>query len=438
MWNYMATLKDARPESLKVYLKLKSASLVRNVYSLLAGLMEKPDTIWDRDPMLLNVGNGVVNLATGQLGHWAQGYYMTKQTPVRYRPNAWHSDLGKALDALPDPDELIWLQARFGQAATGHLAPANAGIVIATGGGSNGKSTLFQAVRTALGTYAAIVPEQVLTAAPGAHPTELMTLQGVRMALIEETPEGKYLPTKRLKDLAGNPTISARAMYRDFVTFDATHSLFVTTNYRPLVAEVDHGTWRRLALLTFPLRFRPAHVPLERENERHGDPELDRRLQYGTSQQEAVLTWIVEGAVKRQHRYAELPERIELETKSWQQDTDLLLHFISERTVQDADGMVSAQELFSEFKFFIEDRGHRAWTEQTFAARLSAHPELEHWEIEKRRTRRVSEVSRPAPGFAPFTDAQMQVWEGLRWKDSAPSFPPVQGVQGDFKLSPRE
>lgn len=437
-WKERAVAEDASEYVLRQLLKLNNATFIRNVFGLLGGLLEVSDDIFDRDLDLLCVGNGVVNLKTGALGAWSAGHHMTRKTNVEYHPARQHADLWKALEALPDTDEVMWLQARFGQAATGHMAPANAGLVIANGGGANGKSTIFQAVKDALGAYAAVIPEQVITAKEGAHPTELTTLMGVRMALIEETPEGKYLPTKRLKSLAGDPEMSARRMYGNFITWKATHSLFVTTNYRPLVSEVDHGTWRRLALITFPLRFKPAHQELERDTDRHGDPGLDERLRTGKAQQEAVLAWIVEGAVKRQDRYAKLPERIEQDTKAWQADTDLLTAFLTEATVFDGDGMVAAQELFEEFKYFVEARGHRGWTEQTFASRLTSHPDLEKYEIEKKRTRKVADISRRSTLAPPYSVTQIQVWEGLRWKDSAPSYVPVQGVQAPEKLSSRE
>ena len=86
------------------------------------------------------------------------------------------------------------------------------------------------------------MPERVLIANPSDHPTELMTLRGARFALIEETPEARHLSVKRLKDTVGTPTMTARLIGKNNVTWEATHSLFLTTNYTPRVDETDHGT----------------------------------------------------------------------------------------------------------------------------------------------------------------------------------------------------
>jgi putative DNA primase/helicase len=120
------------------------------------------------------------------------------------------------------------------------------------GSGENGKTTFAGAVAAALGDYYTLVPDRVILGNPSDHPTELMTLRGARFALIEETPEARRLSVNRLKKVVGTPQITARLIRQDSVTFDAVHSLFLSTNYRPVIEEVDHGTWRRLAQLRFP------------------------------------------------------------------------------------------------------------------------------------------------------------------------------------------
>jgi putative DNA primase/helicase len=111
-------------------------------------------------------------------------------------------------------------------------------------------------VQAVLGDYFLLASDRIMIADPSAHPTELMDLRGARLALIEETPEEGRLSVNRLKKVVGNPSITARRIRQDPVTFPATHTLFISTNYRPIVEETDHGTWRRLACLRFPYLFR--------------------------------------------------------------------------------------------------------------------------------------------------------------------------------------
>jgi phage/plasmid-associated DNA primase len=68
------------------------------------------------------------------------------------------------------------------------------------GQGSNGKTTIVDAIREAVGNdYAVTMPERTLLARQGDHPTDLMTLRGARLALMEEFPELGHLNVKRLK-----------------------------------------------------------------------------------------------------------------------------------------------------------------------------------------------------------------------------------------------
>src|SRR5678815_2749499 len=166
-----------------------------------------------------------------------------------------------------------WFQDRMGQALTGHPVPDHM-LVIAHGGGANGKSTVMNITRRTLGDYGVLVSDRVLMANPDAHPTELMDFRGARYALMEETPEARHLNVQRLKTSIGTESIKARRIRQDPVEFLTSHSLFINTNYRPIVTETDHGTWRRLSLMPWPFTFRKPGVPLSGPYDRTGDPKL--------------------------------------------------------------------------------------------------------------------------------------------------------------------
>ena len=117
---------------------------------------------------------------------------------------------------------------------------------------------------------------------------------------IEELPEEGVLNVKRLKDTLGTSRLSARRVFENVMQWDATHSLVQTTNYLPRVAQVDHGTWRRLALVRFPYTFTATPAG---PHERLEDSGLKARLEQGKEgQYEAVLAWLVEGATTGTHR----------------------------------------------------------------------------------------------------------------------------------------
>lgn len=99
---------------------------------------------------------------------------LTKLCLTNYVPDATHPDWDQALRAIPD-GTADWVQVHLGQGITGHPPPDDR-LLILNGGGANGKSCLIEAIRCCVGSdYVVVMPDRVLLARPGDHPTELMT-----------------------------------------------------------------------------------------------------------------------------------------------------------------------------------------------------------------------------------------------------------------------
>lgn len=414
------TLDAQRVKALSVLLRKSKAA---DVLYFLRGLLSVDIARFDALPDLLNCANGVVDLRTGDLKPHDAAYAFTKITPVNYVPAALSDDWNAALEAVPE-DVRDWLQERYGQAATGHMVSDDR-LVIQQGNGSNGKSTIEDAIASALGDFATQIPEKALTGNSSDHPTDMMTLRGARLAVIEELPEGKHLPTKRLKDLVGTKRITARAMRQDFVTFTASHSLFVNSNYVPQVAETDHGTWRRLALVKFPYRF---VGPGERQlsiHDRVGDPGIRARLMQPKAL-EAVLAWLVWGAVRwyeQDRTFSDMPASVTMDTQAWREDADLILAYANARLVFDPSASALSKEVFEDFSDWLKDSGRQPWTDATFTARLGGHELAEKNGVKKAKQRTASLMlsRRFGPNLSEQLPTQANVWGGLRFKTGADS-----------------
>lgn len=328
---------------------------------------------------LFNAANGVIDMRTGELRPHDPTLLFTKVTATEYKPGCTHPDWDAALTALPD-DVAEWMQTRFGQAATGYSTPDDI-VPFLYGGGENGKSTVLDGVFKSFGEFKVQVPDKVLLGNSGDHSTEYMTLKGARLAYIEELPEGDYLNAQRLKKIAGTAEITARAIGENNVTWEATHSLFVTTNYDVKVDAVDHGTWRRLALVRFPYKYDgsdPAHPK---------DPTLRERIKHGRDgQHEAAMAWWVEGSMRL---YADgmvlpsRPESVQRDTESWKGTANQAIRFLDENYELDPNGAVIGSELFTEFKEWADGLGMRRWGDQTFWSRAKQHDWFMTGKVEK-------------------------------------------------------
>ncbi len=407
----------ASPERLKAVTGLLAAHRIRSIVQLAKGILEKDAAAFDRHPDLLNVGNGVVDLRTGKLLAHDPELLFTKITKVSYVSCASSSDWTTALTALPR-EVAEWMQVRIGQAATGHPT-ADDILPVAQGGGANSKTTFFGALQRALGDHAVVVPERVLMANPSDHPTELMTLRGVRLALIEETPEARHLNVKRLKDTVGQPTMAARLIRQNNVTWETTHTLFVTTNYVPRVDETDHGTWRRLALVRFPYTYLAPGEITDNPMAQPAVPGLRERLREGRQgQHEAVLAWIIEGALRwyvNNRLIPPAPKQVRDDTQAWRAEADLIVSYGADRLYFEPGAHIVATELYDDFTKWLEDRGHRPWGENTFSSRIANHTLIETWRVYKKRTRSSEgEPSRRGPMHPLPT--QYSAWHGVRFR----------------------
>ena len=421
------TESGAEPARLQQILRMLTAAKIRAI-TYVVKLKLSSEVPFDMNPDLLNAANGVVELRTGELRPHDPGLMFTKVASANYVPGATHPDWEQALAAVPE-DAQDWLQLRMGQGITGYPVPDDR-LVVFKGSGSNGKTTIVDAIREALGNdYAVTMPDRVLLARQGDHPTELMTLRGARLGFMEELPELGHLNAKRLKDLLGTGEMTARYIAKDTVSWKPTHTPVVTTNYLPRVDESDDGTWRRLVLLDFPYRYRRPGVELLNPYDRNGDPRLRERLRAGRGgQHEAILAWLIDGAVQWyqfDRRMPEDPPSVLQATAVWRKNSDVLSRYADERLVFDPQVQVVATELFEDFNDWLQANGHRPWSDQSFSARFAQHGEAIANEVAKKRSRRspTLRLSRRPRGFRATgatpgspVPPQFTAWVGIRFQ----------------------
>lgn len=405
--------------------RLLAKQALVNIVSLAKGQLESDYSLFDLDRDIFVAQNGVIDLPTSTLMPHDSSRLVTKSSPVAFRQGATHPDWDAALDAVEDPVR-PWLQGRFGQGITGHV-PNDDVMGILRGGGDNGKSTLIGAVMTASGTYAGMIPDKVLLADKGnQHPTELMTLKGLRMAVLEETPEERHLDVARMKKVLGTPFVVARLISKDNVMFPATWAIFISTNYELSVAEVDHGTWRRLAKVDFPFRYRDlaAGQALEYPSDRPGDANLRDRLLGGAAQQEAVLAWLIEGARRwyaNNRSMPAQPESIRCSTREWRKSADQLMAYAEDHFVADPGAAVWLDDAQRALNSWQQDRGQRPWGMSTFKARLEASPWMHDNKVgfSGQQVRDPATLSRPLTGELRPAPARPRCLLGVRFRTSA-------------------
>jgi putative DNA primase/helicase len=277
----------------------------------------------DRDPHLLACRNGTVNLRTGELLPADPAQLITRGVDVDYVPDArsemWQQFLETVFDH--NVETIHYVQVLMGYAITGevgeHLLPDLYGT------GANGKSTLVTAIIGVLREHAAIAPEGLLVEQKHEqHPERLAMLRGRRLVVSLELERRATLAEGLVKSITGGDRISARFLYGQRFDFEPTHTVVLVTNHMPRVRGTDEAIWRRLRVVPFTVTIPPA----------------DRIQDFGKLlaelHGEAILAWLVAGAVDYYRNGLREVEQVRQATFDYRQREDVFAQFLAECTIQ--------------------------------------------------------------------------------------------------------
>jgi putative DNA primase/helicase len=359
-------------EVLKKIATYKRASNLEAVVKVARRIKAVEPDVFDSHPHLLNVGNGVVDLRTAEITPHNLTLMLTKIAGADYLPDARHDDVTAVLASMT-PAVADSVQQLAGTAASGQTG--NDLVPVFDGTGANAKTTILTAMAAALGDYGTTVPAMlVMQSNRDEHPHLYETLRGVRLAYIEETEEDGGLRLERVKKITGGGDIDARPMGGSWYTFTPSHTLVIATNHRPIVNSAEYAMWRRLKLIPFPFRY--TATP-ERPNDRPIDIGLRDRLR-GRRQREAVLAWIVAGAVKAYaNGNGETPvvkwcDEIIEATREWEAAEDVIGRFVAENIRFTQSGRCKGTELFSRWRDWCLDEGRPPGQAKNFHRKFAA------------------------------------------------------------------
>ena len=147
-----------------------------------------------------------------------------------------------------------------------------------------------------------------------------------------------------VKQLTGQDTVTARALYKNAFEFQPSFKLAFSTNYLPKIREMDHGTWRRLAPIPFNASFTGENM----------DKGLRQKL---NAEKAGILNWMVEGCMNWQQEGLGEPEAV-LEAKGkYRADSDNIQQFIDQVTKAKLDAIVSKSDLYAAYKNWAKKEG---------------------------------------------------------------------------------
>lgn len=281
----------------------------------------------DVSPELFNCLNGTINLRTGAVHAHRAEDYLTKCAPTRYNVSATADRWKSFVRDITDEPRAAFLQRWFGYCITGETREQK--IVLHIGEGSNGKSTMFRAIKEVIGDYMHTAAPHLLTAAGSErHPTEIADLLGRRVVVAHESDDGAALREGFIKQASGEDVMAARFLFKDFFQFVPTFKLQLLTNHKPVVKGSDFGIWRRLLLMWYSKRY-GSDVQIAAHEATHiGDPKLPDKL---AEEREGILAWLVCGARDWYANGLQPPKGVVEDSAAYRTEQDRVRQFVTER-----------------------------------------------------------------------------------------------------------
>jgi P4 family phage/plasmid primase-like protien len=233
---------------------------------------------------------------------------------------------------------------------------------------SNGKSLTVDMLHEAMKDYSAEVQVTLLTQkrpdATAANP-ELARTKGKRFITLQEPENEDKLQLGYLKSLTGGAKVSTRTLHEKTFEFEPQFKLFLLCNKVPDIPSNDGGTWRRIRVTPWEMKFVDNPV---KPNERVKDNSLKEKIK-SDPWKEALLSFLIhhfETYVKGKTVIE--PQKVLQHTQIYQNKSDLYQNFMNEKIeiTGNKKDRTTWKIMYEEFKsWFLTNRNSKTTIKAT-------------------------------------------------------------------------
>jgi putative DNA primase/helicase len=320
----------------------------------------------DRNPFLLNVLNGTIDLRTGELRPHNPADLISKLAPIEYDPNGTCPRFLQFLDEVfiheegkTNADLVAYMRRFVGYVLTGETSEEV--FLIFWGDGENGKSKFIEVILLILGEYAitADIATFVQKRRDGnAASPDVARFAGARFVASAEPTQGIRLNESFVKIITGRDRIPARFLHQNIFEFLPAFKLALATNHRPEIRGTDHGIWRRVQLVSFLAKF----------SGESRDTAIVDKLK---AELPGILAWAVRGCLEWQRVGLCAPETVMAATNTYREEQSIVQRFFDDVCVRKPGAVVRGPKLHAAYRKWAEDNGeHETLTSRAMFAEL--------------------------------------------------------------------
>ena len=327
----------------------------------------------DANPYLLCFNNYIIDFKNCIYRKGKPDDFISKSTNINYIPyekiksNTYYKEtedeINNFINQLFPNDELNrYMREHCASILIG--TNENQTFNIYNGSGANGKSKFVELLSKGLGDYKATVPITLITQkrnSIGSTSSEIVQLQGVRYAVMQEPSKGEKINEGIMKEITGGDPIQGRALFKDTITFVPQFKLVVCTNVLFEINTNDDGTWRRIRLCDFMSKFNDDPYNDEEKFPKSNFPyqyKVDKKIdEKFESWAPVLMSMLVELAFKTKGEVKDAKIVLSVSDK-YREKQDYLTEFAKEKIIRKTDAKIKKTELLEEFKsWFIMHNG---------------------------------------------------------------------------------
>ena len=317
---------------------------------------------FDKNDFLLNTDSGVVDLKSGDIYPFNKSLMLSKNTNIKVSyetPEVWLKFLYSVFDNGDEETTkhmIESLQTCLGYSISGSTKEEV--MFLLYGGGSNGKTTLTEAICQIIGDYADTVKSDTLMQQKVVNNTvsyTLAKLRKVRFVQTGETDDGGKLAEGQVKIMTGSDTIAARFAYGREFSYKPNFKIWMSTNNKPIIVGQDDGIWRRMFIFPFLNSFTG-----DKKDKNLGDKLKEEYPK--------ILGWIIQGHLK----YLELGKLIETTKqieakKEYKNKMDIIAQFIDKECSISDGYQTECKTIYAHYKEWCQENMEFSHKESKFS-----------------------------------------------------------------------
>jgi P4 family phage/plasmid primase-like protien len=318
---------------IKLKLRLERVEFITSIYKRLQIIPEAQihSNIWNRDPLLINVSNGVLNIDTHELTQHEPSQYFDTIIDVKYDPDAncefFNGCINQWFQGSDYAAVRKYVQEIMGYTMSGFIAAKNC-FFLYSKLPDTGKSTFIKIFKTFYDQYASKVSQEFfMLKSGGQNRSALPSLDGVRFLVSDELTSGQRFDEGFLKCMTGGDQQSTRILYKQHnYTFEPVCKILFHGNSFSRLSSEDEALWRRMRVIPFDFA-----ITEEIKNQIGGGYNTTIFHDKVKAEYSGILNWLLDGfEMYKENKLSKIPQLIKEKTDEYRNENDELADWLAD------------------------------------------------------------------------------------------------------------